>query len=340
MGVILKFEPMPDPTADWEDTELRVRVANIFCLICGYWTFDSQNLALAHMIPRKHGKFKKAVGSHTTKMNWKDTYRLIINDTHHRGCYVSCSRASEMFTDDVPLSCFRALLHLMKECLPRKPRRNRPNRRGRRRDRVCFGYVVHSCCWELLKTHRLKALAETDLSTLLVAFQHQWMDFQISFASGKDHPSTPDPFYTSSVFDTIYAEINEAEWYRKQAAGKAKNLRHTLQHVDHQTGLCALPFELIYMVAEYLSPQEARSLEKILDVRLGVSFWRPRISLDLFYEIQAVTRRDVDWGRLFSKLQELEKSDALVLRRQILECLDKHLNKIETDKQNAKQTGI
>ncbi|PYH75831.1 hypothetical protein BO82DRAFT_11960 [Aspergillus uvarum CBS 121591] len=339
MGVILKFEPIPGPTADWEDTELWVRVANIFCLICGYWAFNSQNLTLAHMVPRKHGKFKKAVGSHTTKSNWEDTYRLIINDTHHRGCYVSCSQASEMFTDDVPLSCFKALLYFM-ECLPRKPRRNRPNCRGRRSERLCFGYVVHSCCWELLNTHRLKALAETDLSTLLVAFQHRWMEFQISYAYGKDPPSTADPFYTPSVFDTIYAEINEAEWYRKQAAGKAKNLRHTLQPVDRQTGLRALPFELIYMVAEYLSSQEARSLETILAVRLGILFWRPRISLDLFYEIQAVTRRDVHWGRLFSKLQELEKSDALVLRRQILGCLDKHLDKIETDKQNAKQTEI
>lgn len=154
-----------------------------------------------------------------------------------------------------------------------------------------------------------------------------------------DAPSKADPFYTPSVFDTIYAEINEAEWYRKQAADKATNTRHALQHVD-QTGLRALPFELVYMIAEYLPSQEARSLETILDVRLGILFWRPKISLDLFYEVKAVTRRDIHWGRLFSKLQDLEKSDALVLRRRILGCLDEHLDKIELDRQHAKQTGI
>lgn len=74
MPVIFKFEPIPGPTADWEDTELYVRVANIFCLICGYWNLKPPNLA--HIIPRKHGKSKKAVGSHTTKPNWEDTFRL------------------------------------------------------------------------------------------------------------------------------------------------------------------------------------------------------------------------------------------------------------------------
>lgn len=79
------------------------------------------------------------------------------------------------------------------------------------------------------------------------------------------------------------------------------------------------------MILDYLPSQTVADMEKALDLRFNSTFWRSRIFVRFFHEIEDVADDDLDWKRLCLKLERrFERSEALATRRYILERLMKY----------------
>lgn len=89
--------------------------------------------------------------------------------------------------------------------------------------------------------------------------------------------------------------------------------------------------EILYIILDCLPSQTVTDVEKALDFRFSNTFWRSRISVKFFHEIEDVADDNLDWKRLYLKLQRrFERSKALATRRYLLERLDEVLSVLET----------
>ncbi|RAL17143.1 uncharacterized protein BO97DRAFT_419392 [Aspergillus homomorphus CBS 101889] len=317
--MVTKSKRSSQPAIEWGIRDPSLYFCNIVCYICGHYIRYRQSTTNKSQV--KHGK-----DPHSKEPSWTEEYRLIIKKSHSRRAYLSDVKTAHVS----PQRTFPSnALHMFKKVILWETIKRRAEYLRLKARITSLSYGVHSCCWELLKTHKLRTLAETDLVALLAAiFKYPPMP-PISHAC-----EDADPYFTATVFDAIYSEIGQAELRRKQGV-QGENKRPALKP-SKETGICGVPLELVYMIAKYLPVQDASSLEKALDLRLGSVFWRSKISFKLYYEMRAITREDIDWGSLCTKLQGYESSDALRARQAILRNLDEIWKNHKKNKEGSK----
>jgi hypothetical protein len=99
---------------------------------------------------------------------------------------------------------------------------------------------------------------------------------------------------------------------------------------------CKLPMELLYMIFDLLPSQTVANAEEALGVHSSNHFWSSRIPADIFFEVQDITEKEVDWKTLCLRLEQcLESSEALRVRRYLLDCLDRILTVAKTIKEDC-----
>ncbi|RDW74519.1 uncharacterized protein DSM5745_07181 [Aspergillus mulundensis] len=177
---------------------------------------------------------------------------------------------------------------------------------------------VHARCWQVLRTHRVWALAGGDMGILLRALHRRAASFWnwyfsapdeeigeyddetglMNSATGMDSLSpTPHPF----VCKRTRAMVEEA-----RARGKA----YTPVQAAASTRLARLPAEVLRLLVDMLPSKDVAAVEDAMGLYLGNAFWRARIPA-LFHETRdlSLDRKELDWRWLCIALEELEAQE-------------------------------
>lgn len=76
------------------------------------------------------------------------------------------------------------------------------------------------------------------------------------------------------------------------------------------------------MVMDYLSYEDVCSVLEGIQWRVDKGYWKLRLNLNLFSEIQSILHEDLDWRWLCLKLEVLEHSQAGVNRKRFFTLLE------------------
>ncbi|PWY84278.1 hypothetical protein BO83DRAFT_384704 [Aspergillus eucalypticola CBS 122712] len=178
------------------------------------------------------------------------------------------------------------------------------------------GYLVHARCWrEFLRVNNWHHLTKESLGILSRALRMRCLkeclyiyydDPVESFLMMEPR----DPIGMTSVRRFVTR-------CRNRAKIKASNIPCSIE-----SWLIRLPMELQYMVMDYLSYEDVCSVLEGIQWTVDKGYWKLRLNLNLFSEIQSILHEDLDWRWLCLKLEVLEHSQAGVDRKRFFTLLE------------------
>lgn len=216
---------------------------------------------------------------------------------------------------------------------------NQPRYKSDVQNSGLVGYPIHTCCWEILCNHQVGATAENGMERLLLVLRQKYGKWKyrvnvkeperkLMAADGITYPDSPllveylaengtdmvDPGNIKLIQSVIKrARCRTAAWFKTKS-------RH-----DCCSYLLYSPIELLLGTLDHLPLPDVKSVQSSMWIYLGVTYWRFRIPMGFFHEVNAVMEQTLDWEFLCFELDCLVRTsefNGLACRRYLFKRLD------------------